>query len=175
MPTILVGHSYGGAVISAVDPAEHDIKGLVYIAASAPDVGETLGSLMTANLAEATVAMDVDSDGYAWAADRDSLRLAFGRDLSADDVNVLFAAQKPLHVSLIDASPKHAAWRHLPSHYLVAEHDALFSPITQLFLAKRMNASLRRVRSGHMLPLAQPMSILNLILEVGGDQRQSSG
>jgi pimeloyl-ACP methyl ester carboxylesterase len=163
VPAILVGHSYGGAVISGIDAAAHLVEALVYVAASAPDAGETLGSLMTANPAAAAATMEVDSGGYAWAADLASFHEAFGRDLADEDAAAAFAAQKPLHVSLIDAAPATAAWRKLPSHYLVAEDDSLFSPVTQYFLAERMAAWVESVPAGHMLPLTRPEVIVDTI------------
>jgi pimeloyl-ACP methyl ester carboxylesterase len=169
LPTVLVGHSYGGAVISAVDVADHPVKALVYAAASAPDIGETMGSVMTMNDARVTVAMDVDAGGYAWAAGLDSFHEAFGSELPRDFAATLFAVQKPLNISLVGASPAHAAWRHVSSHYLVADDDALFSPDTQIFLAERMKAHIKHAPSGHMLPITQPDAIIEMILAALAD------
>jgi pimeloyl-ACP methyl ester carboxylesterase len=150
-PTVLVGHSYGGAVISAADDGVGDVRELVFVAASAPDAGEPLASLMTLNSADGAIAMRADEDGYVWAADAANFQDVAAQDLPLDDARLFVAVQKPIHSDVFAASLRHPAWRRLPSRYVVAANDRLFSPTTQRHLATRMGASLIELGGSHML------------------------
>jgi pimeloyl-ACP methyl ester carboxylesterase len=164
-PTLLVGHSYGGAVISGVDIDPDRVRGLVFIAGSAPDVAEPLGSLMNLQPAIVTPSVTLDEGQFVWSSSAENFADALAQDLPAAEVRVLHALQKPLHQSLFSAMVHTANWRKLPSWYLIADEDRLFSPTAQLFLAARMGAIVRRSASSHMIPLAQPADVVGIILE----------
>ncbi|QYA17444.1 alpha/beta hydrolase [Rhizobium sp. AB2/73] len=162
---LVAGHSYGGAVISALDPSALDIRGLVYVAASAPEESQTLSSLMTAYPSEVTVKTVIDSAGYVWAADRDNFELAIGQDLDAETLDVLYATQRPIHIEIFEAKICDPAWRHVESRYLVAKQDHLFSPSTQRILGNKIGATTVEVNGGHMLPLSHPSNVAKTIID----------
>lgn len=164
-PTVLVGHSYGGAVITASDCRRACVQGLVYIAASAPQEAEEFGTLMTLHPAAVSPETAVDEGGFVWASSPENFREAVAQDMPAAETRVLFAVQKPVHGSLFGASAESCNWRVFPSWYLVAMRDQLFSPETQRLLASRMGAITRIADGGHMLPLSHPSKVADVIRE----------
>ncbi|SPL62446.1 alpha/beta fold hydrolase [Ochrobactrum soli] len=173
-PKLVVGHSYGGAVITALDPSALDLLGLVYVAASAPDENQMLSTLMTAHPSEVTVKTVVDGDGYVWAADRDNFGSAMGQDLDSTTLDVMYATQRPVHIDIFGAKVNEPAWRHLESRYLVAKQDRLFSPATQRALGNKIGAATVEVDGGHMLPLSHSTEVANAIAGFAGNPKSHS-
>jgi pimeloyl-ACP methyl ester carboxylesterase len=163
---VLVGHSYGGAVITALaNPLSLDVRGLVYVAASAPEKDEPLVNLMTSNPTKLQVQTWVDKEGYVWAADRTNFKSVMGDDLDNEVAEVLYATQRPVHSSIFEAKVADPAWQHVRSSYVVANKDELFSPITQLALGQRIGADVSICDGGHMLPLSRPVDVARSIIQ----------
>ncbi len=161
---LVVGHSYGGAVISALSPARLDISGIVYLAASAPGGNQPLSELMAARPGKVAVKTFVDDAGYVWAADRDNFGLAMGQDLDVETLDVLYATQRPVHIGIFGATVRDPAWRVVESAYVVAKQDHLFSPSTQRSLAQQIGAEIVELDGGHMLPLSHPGEVSHTII-----------
>jgi pimeloyl-ACP methyl ester carboxylesterase len=137
-PVVLVGHSYGGAVISQAGNLPN-VKALVYIAAFAPDAGESPGGITQQHLPEAAPNLAPDSDGYLWLK-VDKFHESFCQDLPADEGFVMAATQKaPLAGTFGDAVTD-PAWRHKPSWYQVSSQDRMIAPENQQRMSGRMDA-----------------------------------
>jgi pimeloyl-ACP methyl ester carboxylesterase len=138
-PVVLVGHSYGGAVITEAGNLPN-VVGLVYVAAFAPDAGESLGSLSTQAKPTAGVAnVAPDSDGYLWIKP-DKFRESFCQDLSADEALVMAVTQKAPLASTFGNAVTTPAWKSKPSWYQVSSEDRMINPELETFMAKRINA-----------------------------------
>ena len=158
----LVGHSYGGAVISAIDAPS--VKKLVYIAAFAPDAGEVFGSLLAMNPPAAQVDLKPDKDGLLWI-DADGMHDAIAHDVPRDTVKLLAAVQKPYAAKLFEASLQQPAWKTRKNWYLLAQQDRILNPKTQHTLAQRIDATVHEVSSSHMPLFSKPESVVEIIHE----------
>jgi pimeloyl-ACP methyl ester carboxylesterase len=161
-PSVLVGHSYGGSVIT-VAGADSRVAGLVYLAALAPDVGETSRTQLS-NFPIADVFSDVEVvDGHIWMFPEgvDS----FAGDLSAQDKAVLWATHRAPAADVLEAEVGTAAWRAKPSWYVVAKEDRCIQPDLQRFFAARMGATTYEVESSHMVMLSHPELVIDVIRE----------
>ena len=137
-PVVLVGHSYGGAVITQAGNLPN-VKALVYIAAFAPDAGESPGGITQEHLPEAAPNLAPDSDGYLWLKP-DKFHESFCQDLPADEGFVMGATQKaPLAGAFGDAIAD-PAWKHKPSWYQISSQDRMIAPENQQRMSGRMNA-----------------------------------
>lgn len=137
-PVLLVGHSYGGAVITQAGNAPN-VAGLVYIAAFAPDAGESPGALTQQHLPVAAPNLEPDSDGYLWLK-ADKFHESFCQDLSPDEALVMAVTQKaPLAGTFGDAITT-PAWKSKPSWYQVSNEDRMIAPENQQMMPARMNA-----------------------------------
>ncbi len=160
---VLVGHSYGGAVISAVGGHEK-VKKLIYLAAFAPDKGEPLGSLLSWHPSESAVEMGPDQHGFVWATPA-VFADAVAQDLHRGLVNLAVAVQKPYAHRLFLATVPNPAWKTKPSAYLVATEDRILSPKTQQELAQRIGARTREIASSHLLIASHPDEVAEFILD----------
>ena len=160
-PTILVGHSWAGAVISeaGMDPK---VAGLVYVAARAPDAGEDFGALAAKYPAPPASAGVVKSGGFAQLGEEAFLR-DFAGDLPPDRARVLYAAQGRISETLPASRTTAAAWHAKPCWYAVSTQDRTVNPDLQRFVAKRMNATTIEIESGHLSLISHPLEIANLI------------
>ena len=162
-PTILVGHSYGGAVITgAANDAPH-VKALVYITAFGLDAGESLDSLSKQGPPPAGAsAVEADDKGYLWI-NREKFHRAFAADATNDEASVMAAVQKPLHVSGFTGEEVVPAWKTIPSWYLVCTDDQMIPPPAQEFMAKRMGATVKSVASSHCPFVSHPEAVADII------------
>ena len=162
-PVILVGHAYAGAVIAAA----HDVrvKSLVYIAALAPDEGETVADVFyrTAPHPKAPH-LAPDAHGLIWMTE-EGFGCAVAHQASPDQVAIMAAVQRPLAVQCIQEKAPAPAWKTTPSWYLVAEEDRMINPETQRFMAGRMGATMRSHRVDHSPMYTAPELVVDLILE----------
>lgn len=138
-PTILVGHSYGGAVISGAGNARN-VVGLVYIAAFAPDEGDSLGSIFSRREAPAGAAsIRPDKDGFLWI-DPEQFRGSFCQDLDEETALVMALSQKPIAARCFEDKAGAPAWRGKPSWYQISAGDRMIPPETEAWMAERMGA-----------------------------------
>jgi pimeloyl-ACP methyl ester carboxylesterase len=162
--TVLVGHSYGGVVITEAgnDPK---VSALVYIAAFAPDAGQSVGSL-GAGIDPAPMAAEVrpDAQGFLKLTEA-GVKNDFAQDLSPTEKDVLFAAQAPTAGAAFGDNVSTAAWKTKPSWYLVAKRDRAIPPVLERAMAKTIKATTIEVDASHVAMLARPQETANLILE----------
>ena len=161
-PVVLVGHSYGGGVITGAAAGSSNVKALVYLAAFAPEGGEPLGAFGEKYPVDLNSALQPDSAGFLYV-DRARFRALFCADLPVADAKVAAATQKPLHNSVFGASVPVAAWKTIPSWYLVSQDDHAINPDLERFYAKRMNAKTSEVKSSHVAFISHPDVVAKLI------------
>ena len=161
-PAILVGHSYGGTVITAAGTDDR-VAGLVYIAALAPDEGETSQSLQEPFPVTDVFAHIEVADGRIWMLP--SGIGCFAGDLPEQEQRLVWAAQGVPAADLFNQKLDGTAWRTKPSWYIVANNDRTVQPDLERFVAKRMGAHTYDVDSSHVAMLAQPDFVLDVIRE----------
>ena len=161
-PAILVGHSYGGTVITAAGTDDR-VAGLVYIAALAPDEGETSQSLQEPFPVTDIFAHIEVADGRIWMLP--SGIGCFAGDLPEQEQRLVWATQCVPAADLFNQKLDGTAWRTKPSWYIVANNDRTVQPDLERFVAKRMGAHTYDVDSSHVAMLAQPDFVLNVIRE----------
>jgi pimeloyl-ACP methyl ester carboxylesterase len=160
---ILVGHSYGGAVITGAAVGNPKVKALVYVAAFAPDDGETLAGLIERfSPSPLGTAVVPDSAGFLFI-DRAKFQSVFANDLPEEEASVLAAAQKPLSASIFGEPIEAAAWKSIPSWYAVSTQDNSINPDLQRFMAKRMGAKTREIQASHVSFISNPSQIAKVI------------
>ncbi|MEU7825986.1 alpha/beta hydrolase [Catellatospora sp. NPDC049133] len=161
-PAILVGHSYGGAVISEAGTHEA-VAGLVYIAAFAPDKGESVNTLIADPPPGAPVPPILPPrDGFLFL-DRDRFHASFAGDLSAQDAAFLADSQVPWGVGCLAGAVTEPAWRHKPAWYLVATDDRMIPPGAQRAMAARAGAITAEATGSHAVYASQPTAVADLI------------
>lgn len=163
-PVVLVGHSYGGAVISEAGNLPN-VHALVYIAAFAPDAGESPGGITQEKLPEAAPNLAPDSDGYLWLK-VEKFHESFCQDLTADEGLVMAVTQKAPLASTFDDAIKDPAWRHKPSWYQISTHDRMINPENQKKMSERMKArKVIALDASHASLASQPAKVAALIDE----------
>jgi pimeloyl-ACP methyl ester carboxylesterase len=168
-PTILVGHSYGGIVITNAAYNNPNITGLVYIAALAPDRGESAVDLFEIfpqpeNVLQMfTNNILMDSSGFSYF-DPDEFGEWFAQDIHPNEANILAAVQKPANESITTEKSGPAAWKQVPTWFQVSENDLVIPPNVQRFYAERMNATTFSLNSSHMSPISHSYDVAQLIL-----------
>jgi len=162
-PVVLVGHSYGGAVITGAAAGNPNVKALVYLAAFAPEEGEPLGE-PGKKFAQPPLnsALVPDSAGFLYI-DRAKFHDAFCKDLPEAEARVMAATQKPLSRSVFEASVSGAAWKTVPSWYVVSSQDRAINPELERFYAKRMGATTSEIASSHVAFLSHPSEVAKVI------------
>jgi len=161
-PVVLVGHSYGGAVISeaGTDP---NVAALVYIAAFAPDKGESVNTLIADPPPGAPVPPILPpTDGFLYL-DRDKFPASFAGDLPLDEASFMADSQVPWGVDALAGAISEPAWRGKPSWYLVATDDRMIPPPAQRAMAERAGATVAEVAASHSVYLSQPEATAALI------------
>lgn len=165
-PTVLVGHSWAGTVISeaGVDPK---VSALVYVAARAPDAGEDYGALAGTFPTPPASAGLVKADGFAQLNEEAFVR-DFAGDLDPAKARVLYALQGRISTTLFASRTTQAAWKTKPTWYAVSTKDRTTSPELQRFVAQRMKAKTIELESSHVSMISHPDEIADLILKAAG-------
>ena len=160
---VLVGHSYGGAVITGAGANNPKVKALVYVAAFAPDAGETIGALIAQYPATPLGAGLVpDSAGFLFI-DRAKFHEIFAKDVSEGESAIMAATQKPVAGTSFGETQAVAAWKTVPSWYAVSKSDHAINPDSERFMAKRMNAHTTEIEASHVSFISQPAKIVEMI------------
>ncbi|MEV0078166.1 alpha/beta hydrolase [Nocardia neocaledoniensis] len=163
-PVVLVGHSYGGAVITEAGDLPN-VVGLVYIAAFAPDAGESPGAITEQQPPAAVAAIAPDSDGYLWIA-RDKFHDSFCQDLTADEALVMAVTQKAPLGSTFGDTVTAPAWKAKPTWYQVSTEDRMIHPDNERRMAERMNPrKIVELAASHASLASQPGPVVDLIEE----------
>ena len=162
-PVVLAGHAYGGAVIGAI--REERVKSLVYIAALAPDEGETVAQVFYRDESHAEAPnMAPDRHGFFWMAE-DAFARAIAHKASTDQTRILAAVQRPISVQCIQEVAPAPGWKTKPSWFLLAEEDRMINPKTQHFMARRMGAKIRSSPVDHSPMYTAPDLVTDVIVE----------
>ena len=162
-PTIAVGHSYGGQIITALGADAPNVVGLVYVAAFGLDQGESLGALLSQGpVTPALTHLFTDSRGYGWLSEDDFVN-HFAGDLDPKHARVLYAVQQPLASSAFTDVMGEPAWKSRPSWYLVAQNDEAIPPDAERQFASRMGATTVEVPASHVAMVSHPEEVAQLI------------
>jgi pimeloyl-ACP methyl ester carboxylesterase len=133
-PVTLAAHSYGGALITAAVSGQPKVKGLAFIAAMAPDEGETVGALLhRVKPHPKAPQLVLDENGLLWMP-ADGFANAVAHEATSEEIAILTAAQKPIVLKCLGEAMAKPAWKERPSWYLLAEKDRMISPVTQRFM-----------------------------------------
>jgi pimeloyl-ACP methyl ester carboxylesterase len=160
---VLVGHAYAGAVIGAT--RSEKVKSLVYVAALAPDEGETVADVFYRNDPHVTAPhLSPDSHGLIWLPDT-AFAAAFAQNGTAEEQAVLAAVQRPIAAACIGVAVERPLWKDRPSWFLVAEHDHMIVRETQQFMAQRMSAQVRSYPVDHTPSVTAPHVVVEIIHE----------
>ena len=170
-PVLLVGHSYGGAVITQAGN-QPNVVGLVYIAAFAPDAGESPGGITQQCLPAAAPNLAPDSDGYLWLK-ADKFHESFCQDLSADEALVMAVTQKAPVASTFGDTIAVPAWKTKPSWYQISSEDRMIAPANQTMMSARLNArKVITLDASHASLAARPAEIAAFIDEAAATASQ---
>jgi pimeloyl-ACP methyl ester carboxylesterase len=162
-PTILVGHSYGGQIITALGPDAPNVAGLGYIAAFGLDEGESLGALLSQGPTPPALAHQlVDKRGFVWLPQEDFVN-HFAADVDPVKARVMYAVQQPLAATAFNQVMGVPAWKSLPSWYLITTNDEALPPAAQRLFARRMGATVIEVPSSHLPFVSHPRDVVKLI------------
>jgi pimeloyl-ACP methyl ester carboxylesterase len=172
--TVLVGHSYGGQIMTALGADAPNVVALVYIAAFGLDEGESLGALLAQGPPmPALVHQFVDNAGFVWLSEDDFVN-HFAADVEPAKARVLYAVQQPLAAGAFNDVMGMPAWKSLPSWYLVASDDEALPPDAERLFSKRMGATVVEVPASHLAMVSHPKDVVQLI-ESALDAGQPTG
>ena len=162
-PVILAGHAYAGAVIATAN--DERVKALVYVAALAPDEGETVAQVFYKDETHPKAPqLAPDADGFIWMPD-EGFANAFAQNATEEQLALCKAVQRPISAKCIQEPAPAPAWKTKPTWYLVAEEDRMINPKTQRFMAKRMKATVRPFAVDHTPLLTAPDNVVDIIVE----------
>jgi pimeloyl-ACP methyl ester carboxylesterase len=168
-PVVLVGHAYAGAVIATT--REDRVQALVYVAALAPDEGETVAQVFYRDEPHPLAPkLAPDTHDLIWMPE-DGFRNAFAHNASADQAALSAAVQRPIAVQCIQEAAPSPAWKRKPSWFLIAEEDRMINPKTQHFMAERMGANVRAHAVDHTPLITAPELVVEVILEAAQTAR----
>jgi len=161
-PVVLVGHSYGGVVITE---AGHDPKvaGLVYIAAFAPDKGESVASLIKNPAPGAAVPPILPPQGGYLSLDKAKFAMSFAGDVAKEKAEFMANSQVPWGLEALNGAVTEPAWKTKPSWYLVATDDRMIPPPAQQFMSKRAGSTVVEVEGSHAVYVSRPEAVATLI------------
>jgi pimeloyl-ACP methyl ester carboxylesterase len=162
-PVVLVGHSWGGAVITVAAADNKNVKSLVYVAAFAPEAGEVV-TAPAANYPapEINSTLKPDEAGFLYI-DRARFHDAFARDLSEADTRIMAATQKPIYGKSFGETVPVAAWKTIPSWYIVSTEDRAINPDLERYYAKRIAATTTEIKASHVPHLSRPKEVARVI------------
>jgi pimeloyl-ACP methyl ester carboxylesterase len=161
-PTVLVGHSYGGAVITEAGTHAR-VSALVYVAAFAPDRGESVNTLIADPAPGDPVPPILPPDDGFLFLDREKFAASFAADLPADEARFLADSQVPWGVAALGGTVTEPAWRSRPSFYLVAAEDRMIPPHAQRAMADRAGATVTETGGSHAVYLSRPAEVAALV------------
>ena len=162
-PVVLVGHAYAGAVIGSV--SDPKVRALVYVAALAPDEGETVADVFYRNEPHPLAPkLAPDNHGLIWLPD-DAFASAFAQNASPEDQALSSATQRPISPACITVPVGRPLWKDIPTWYLLAEQDRMIVEKTQHFMADRMGARVRVLPIDHTPSVTAPDAVVALIIE----------
>ena len=162
-PVVLVGHSWGGAVITAAAAGNKNVKSLVYVAAFAPEAGEVI-TAPAANYPtpELNSVLKPDEAGFVYI-DRARFHDAFAHDLPEADTRIMAATQKPINGKSFGETMPAAAWKTIPSWYIVSTEDRAINPDLERYYAKRIGATTTEIKASHVPFLSHPKEVARVI------------
>jgi pimeloyl-ACP methyl ester carboxylesterase len=164
-PVVLVAHAYAGVVIASTK--NKSVKGLVFVAALAPDEGETIGEVFGRGKPHPKAPqLAPDGDGFIWLPES-AFATAFAHNAGPQQSALLAAVQRPIHGACLQEKAAKPLWKTLPSWYLLAEQDRMIDPETQAFMAQRMKAVIRRLDVDHAPIATAPERVVELLFEAG--------
>ena len=162
-PTVVVGHSYGGQIMTALGDDAHNVVALVYIAAFGLDEGESLGQLLSQGpVTPALAHLFTDARGFGWLSEEDFVE-HFAGDVDSTRAHVMYAVQQPLASSAFTDVMGVPAWKSLPSWYLVAQNDEALPPDAERLFATRMGATTTEIPSSHVAMVSHATEVAQLI------------
>jgi pimeloyl-ACP methyl ester carboxylesterase len=162
-PTVVVGHSYGGQIVTSLGTDAPNVVGLVYIAAFGLDEGESLGALLSSGPpTPATAHLSVDDKKFAWLPEDDFVN-HFAGDVDPAKARILHAVQQPIALSAFDDVMGTPAWKSQPSWYLVATGDEAIPPEAERQFAARMGATTVEIESGHLAMVTHADEVVKLV------------
>jgi len=162
-PVVLAGHAYAGAVIAGA--TNKRVKSLVYVAALAPDQGETVAKVFYRDEPHPEAPkLAPDKHGFIWMPE-DGFSRAVAHKASTDRTRILAAVQRPISVQCIEENAPAPGWKSKPSWFLLAEEDRMINPKTQRFMAGRMGAKVRSSRVDHSPMYSAPDFVIDVVLE----------
>jgi pimeloyl-ACP methyl ester carboxylesterase len=163
---VLVGHSYAGAVITAAGADDPRVKALVYVAALAPDEGETVGEVFHRAEPNPNTRPQLapDDEGFLWVP-AGGFASAVAQDASREEAALMQINQHPIALKCLGEPMTTPAWKQKPSWFLVAEKDRMISPAVQLFMAERMKARIHSRDVDHTPLASNPDSVVQVIIE----------
>ncbi|MGO8059918.1 MULTISPECIES: alpha/beta fold hydrolase [Rhizobium/Agrobacterium group] len=165
-PTVLVGHSFGGMIVTQAG-IHPNVSALVYIAARAPDTNEDFGALAK-TFPTPPASAGIIFDGEEGRLGKEAFLQDFAGDIPRARAEVLYATQYPFQKALLAGKVTEAAWRHKPSYYAVSSEDRTINPDLERFLAKRMGAETIELKASHLSLISHPDEVAELILKAAG-------
>jgi pimeloyl-ACP methyl ester carboxylesterase len=173
-PIVLVGHSYGGAVITNAAVGVPNVKALVYVAGWALDKGDSIGSLIgkfpgsrigpTTTFVRKYPLGDGATGGDVYLT-KPGFETAFASDVPKKVADLMWAEQRPFSQAAFAAPSADPAWKTIPSWFLISTEDHAIPPATQMFMAKRAHSKIEKVKASHVLMVSQPAATMKVILE----------
>jgi pimeloyl-ACP methyl ester carboxylesterase len=162
-PTVVVGHSYGGQIMTALGADAPNAAGLVYIAAFGLDEGESIGALAAQGPPTPALAhLDIDAAGFAWLPEEDFVK-HFAADVDPVKARVMYAVQQPVAASAFQDVMGMPAWKSLPTWFMVATADEAIPPAAERQFAARMGATTIEIASSHVAMVSHPDEVAELI------------
>jgi len=162
-PVVLAAHAYAGAVIAGA--TNERVKSLVYVAALAPDQGETVATVFYRDeLHPEAPKLAPDTNGFLWMSE-DGFRRAVAHHASPDQISIMTAVQRPIALACIQEPAPVPAWKTKPSWFLLAEEDRMINPKTQRFMADRMGAKVRPHDVDHTPMYTEPNLVIDIMLQ----------
>ncbi|MEV5611781.1 alpha/beta hydrolase [Streptomyces sp. NPDC052225] len=178
-PIVLAGHSYGGAVISQAAAGHPRVRALVYIAAFVPEIGESAlgltgkfpGSTLGEAVTEQTYPLPSGGEGTELVIRKDVFRQQFADGVSTTTAQIMAATQRPIALAALQETATAAAWKEIPSWYLVATQDRNIPPAAEVWMAHRAQARTESVRASHAVSVTDPATVTRLILRAVRESR----